>query len=305
MGSIRCGRYVIETSHEDKILFTPTPITKGALINYYTAIASVMLPYMKNHPLTMLRYPNGIDHEGFYQKDTPDYFPSWIDRITIKKKEGGSTTYVVCNNKATLVYLANQSCITPHLWLSRADKLDYPDRMIFDIDPAERTNFSTVRMVALRLKKILEDLDLTPFAMTTGSHGMHVIVPLNRRANFDTVRTFARTVAEILVADDPKNITLELNKAKRKNRIFLDYLRNGFGATGVAPYAVRPKPGAPVATPITWQEVHDTKLTSQRYNITTIFNHLKKNPNPWKSFHTSACSIAKASVLLKKIKKNS
>lgn len=297
MGIIKCGKYSIETSNEDKILFAPTKITKGDLIQYYYQIAPIMLPYVKNRPMTMLRYPHGIKQEGFYQKDIPDYFPSWIKRVTIAKHEGGSTDYVVCNNSATLVYLANQACITPHLWLSKIDKLDYPDRMIFDIDPP-RNNFEMVRTTALLLKEVLEELGLVSFVMTTGSAGLHVVVPLKRRDTFDTVRAFARDVAEILVHNYPKKYTLEMRIEKRKNRVFLDVLRNAFAQTGVAPYAVRPKPGAPVATPITWKEVKDPALTSQRYTINNVFTRLKKHGDPWVTMMQSACSLKSARKIL-------
>jgi bifunctional non-homologous end joining protein LigD len=304
MGVIKCGRHTIKTSHEDKKLFLPSAITKGQLIDYYYKIAPFMIPYMKNHPVTMVRYPEGIKEEGFYHKDAPEYFPSWIKRVAIKKKEGGSVNYVVCNDQATLVYLANQNCITPHLWLSRIDKLDFPDRMIFDLDPSPGVSFSLVRWTALQLKKLLEALDLTSFVMTTGSHGLHVWVPLNRRADFDTVRDFAQGVAQILVDAYPTKLTLEIRKDKRGKRIFIDYLRNAFSATAVAPYGVRPKPGAPVATPLAWKEVEDPKLTAQKYTITNIFKRLKAKKDPWKTMNKSACSLAQAQKKLKRLLKN-
>ena len=156
MESLKVGRYRVTITNPDTLLFPKNKIRKIDLINYYNAIAPIMVPYMKDRPLTMVRYPNGIDHEGFYQKNMPDYFPNWVKGKTIKKSEGGSVTYVVCNNAATLVYLANQACITPHLWLSKIDKLRYPDQMIFDIDPPPSgKNFTLVRHIALRLKEIL------------------------------------------------------------------------------------------------------------------------------------------------------
>ncbi len=292
MGQIKVGRYLVTTTNEDFILFPKSKITKGELVDYYYEIAPIMLLYTKNRPLTMVRYPRGIDQEGFYQKDTPDYFPNYIKRKIIKKKEGGSTAYVVCNNEATLVYLANQGCITPHLWLSKIDKLHYPDKMVFDLDPPPLgKNFALVRKTALRLKDILEEIGLVPFVKTTGSKGLHVVVPLKRTANFDEVRAFARQIAEQLIVQDSKNLTLEIRKDKRRGKIFIDILRNAFAQTAVAPYAVRPKEKAPVATPISWDEVHDSKLTSQRYNIKTVFKRLEKYGDEWEDMNKCARSI--------------
>ncbi|HEX2977982.1 MAG TPA: non-homologous end-joining DNA ligase [Candidatus Babeliales bacterium] len=289
--SIKAGRYVVEISHPEKILFAPTKITKGDLINYYFDIADYMIPYMKDHPLTMVRYPNGIKHDGFYQKDSPEYFPQWIKRVSVKKQEGGVTHYVVCNNQATLIYLANQNCITPHLWLSKYDKLENPDRMIFDIDPSIK-DFQVVKEAAWIVKKELDRLGLKSFVMTTGAHGLHVTVPLNRRATFDEVKEFARAIAEKIAEDNPKTITTELNIKKRGRRTFIDYLRNGFGATAVAPYAVRPIAGAPVATPLSWQELDKIK-SAQQFTIKNIFKRLDSIKDPWKDFFKVRQSIKK------------
>ena len=202
MGTRKVGARTIETTHEDKILFPPD-IPKQALIDYYQNIAPLMLPHIKNRLVTMLRYPSGIDGEGFYQKDAGDYFPAWIKTHPVKKQGGGSTNYVVCANAATLVYLANQGVITPHVWLSRLPKLDYPDRMIIDLDPSG-DDFTLVRTTALKLREILEELELPSFAMTTGSRGIHVMVPLKKAESFDEVAAFAharRPLGELVVAE--------------------------------------------------------------------------------------------------------
>lgn len=291
--SIKVGHHTIEVSSTDKILFAPTKITKGDLIQYYLDIAPHLLPYAKDHPLTMVRYPDGIKGQGFYQKDAPDYFPDWIKRIEVKKKEGGITHYVICNDAATLVYLANQNCITPHLWLSKSDALDYPDRMIFDIDPSSK-DFTLVRQTAWVLREVLDYLGLGSFVMTTGSNGLHVVIPLNRKATFEQVKNFAHSLAEYLSAEFPEFITIELSKKKRGKKVFLDYLRNGFGATSVCPYAVRPKPGAPVATPLAWDELKDKTLTSQQYTIHTIKHRLQSIDDPWEHFFQKKYGLTKA-----------
>lgn len=294
MKTIKVGRYVIELSHEDKILFPKSGITKEDLAHYYERIGPIMFPYVKNRLDSMQRFVHDITQESFFQKDAPDYFPDWITRKPIAREDGKMVHYVVLDKRATLVYLANQGCITPHVWLSRADKLHYPDRMIFDLDPSGSATFTDVRKIALLFKQQLEQCGLVPFAMTTGSRGIHVVVPLSRKQDFDYVRTFARDVCKVITALAPKITTLEMRKDARGNCIFLDYLRNGFGATGAAPYSVRPKEHAPVATPLHWKEVEDPKLTAQSYTITTIFDKLKRDGDPWKDINKSAKSLLQA-----------
>ncbi len=307
MEEIKVGRYLVSLTNTNKILFPKSKITKGELIDYYAAIAPIMVPYMKDRAVTMVRFPNGIDEKGFYQKNMPDYFPDWIKGKKIKKSEGGVVNHVVCNNAATLVYLANQACITPHLWLSKIDKLRYPDKLIFDIDPPPPSknftskDFTLVRHIALRLKDILEAIDLVPFVKTTGSKGLHVVVPIKRTADFKTVRAFAVQISQILVDDDPKHLTLELRKEKRRGRVFLDTLRNAYAQTAVAPYAVRPKEKAPIATPISWDEVKDAKLVSQRYTIKNIFAYLDKHGDIWQGMQKHARGIKTAQKKLAKL----
>jgi bifunctional non-homologous end joining protein LigD len=282
---MKVGSHTIETSNEDKIFFPESGIIKGDLIHYYKDIAPIMLPHVQDRPITMHRFPDGIEGEGFYQKEIPDYFPQWMDRVRIKKKEGGENEQVVCNNAAALVYLANQACITPHVWLSRTDKLNYPDKLVFDLDPPG-DEFEPVRKAAYTLKDMLKERRLTPFVMTTGSRGVHVVAPLDRSQDFDTVRTFAENLADVLAQDDPQYVTTEQRKPKRGSRVFLDMLRNSYAQTSVAPYAVRAKPGAPVATPLEWEELADT--TSQSYTIKTIFRKMGQKRDPWKSLYSEA-----------------
>jgi bifunctional non-homologous end joining protein LigD len=212
----------------------------------------------------MQRYPNGIQAEGFFQKAAPDYFPDWIRRVTVSK-EGGTVEHVVCDNAATLVYLANQGCITPHVWLSRADRVDNPDRLIFDLDPPG-DDFEVVRFAAGELRGLLGELGLDPFLMATGGRGLHLVVPLDRRADFDAARAFARGVAEVLTARHPRRLTTEARKNKRRGRLFLDTMRNAYAQTAVPPYAVRARPGAPVAMPLTWKELDDPDLRGSSWN---------------------------------------
>lgn len=300
--AVKIGGYSVALTHLDKVLFPRDGITKKEVVDYYSKIAATMMPYIKNRPISMLRYPNGIDHEGFYQKNAGEYFPTWITLKPIKAEAGKMVHYVVVDKKATLVYLANQLCLTPHIWLSKVDKLNFPDRMIFDLDPSGKNfDFNLIRKTALMFKELLEHLKLAPYIMTTGSRGMHVVVPLDRKQPFEMVRAFAYDLASYLQKLDPKNLTLEVRKSKRGKKIFLDYLRNSFTATSVAPYAIRAKDGAPVATPIDWEEVKDPKLNSQRYTYKTVFNRLKKKGDPWKGIEKHAQSLVRAQKIFESL----
>jgi bifunctional non-homologous end joining protein LigD len=295
----------VQLTNTDRILFPTSNITKGALITYYLKIAPVILPYLKDRPISMHRYPNGIGQEGFYQKNAGDYFPAWISTKGIKKEDKTVVNYVLVNSAPTLAYLANQACITMHPWLSKVDELNYPDRMIFDLDPSHKAvKFADVAQTAIALRLLLHQLGLPAFVMLTGSHGIHVYVPLKRTATFDVVRHFAHEVATYLVAHNPQLLTMEIRKNRRGKRIFIDTLRNAYGATGVAPYAVRAHEGAPVATPLAWDELDDKKLTSQAYTIATIFKRLKKMGDPWQHMMKQAVTLGKARKVLDGLSKN-
>lgn len=276
----------IEITNADRLYFPESGITKSQLVDYYRRIAGRMVPFLRGRPLTLHRFPEGIGATGFIQQQAPDYFPDFIARVTVEK-EGGQITHAVCDNEETLVYLANQGCITPHVWLSRSDRLDHPDRLIFDLDPPG-DDFTPVRRAARTLHDLLATLELSAFAMTTGSSGLHVVVPLDRSADFDTVRAFARDVADVLARQHPRLLTVEQRKAQRRGRIFLDYLRNAYGQTAVPPYAVRALPGAPVATPLAWDELSGRTLHARRYTIRNIFRRLSRKEDPWSGIDTHA-----------------
>lgn len=236
----KLGEHTISLSSLDKVYFPKEGYTKGDIIDYYESIAEFMLPHIEDRMITMLRFPNGINDTRFFQKDTPDYFPDWIETMCITKKDGGETHYVICNKQATLVYLANQACITPHIWLSKKDKPGKPDRLIFDLDP-EQDDFAKVKIAAQKTRELLEGrLGLPTFLMTTGSRGLHIVVPLKRTRGFDEVRNFAQKAAEFLEKENPDLLTTAARKNKREDKIFVDVGRNAFAQTGVAPYAVRP-----------------------------------------------------------------
>lgn len=290
---IKVGRYTIKVSHLDRIIFPKAKITKGDLIDYYERIAPIMLPYLKDRLLTMKRYPTGIQGEGFFHKDAPDYFPSFIKRKAITRSDGQIVNFVVCNNEATLVYIANHGCITPHIGLSKIDKLNYPDKMIFDLDPSIK-KFEQVQEGAFYLKAVLDELELPNFVMTTGSRGLHIVVPIKRLRTFDWVRKFAGSIGGLLVQQHPKLFTMQIRKNKRGRKIFIDVLRNASRQTAVAPYAVRPRPGAPIATPITWQEAARKTLTPTQYTIKNIFKRIDKVGDIWSDMSSHAVSLTRA-----------
>jgi len=236
----------------------------------------------------MKRYPNGIKKEGFVQKKVSDYFPNWIKTKSVTRKGQTAIKMLVCNDRDTLKYLANQACITPHIWLSKKDDLNRPNRMVFDLDPPGK-NFAIVIEAARDLRKLLErELGLKAFVMTTGSKGLHIVVPIKRDQTFTEVRSCARAIAQSLVEKKKQKYTVNPRKSSRRGKLFIDYLRNGYAQTTVAPYAVRALDGAPIATPLSWQEV-TSKLTAQSYNLKNIKRRLSKDP--WSGIERSGKSL--------------
>jgi bifunctional non-homologous end joining protein LigD len=299
---IKVGSHTIELSNTEKALFPEDGITKGDLIEYYRQVADIMLPYLQDRPLTLFRYPDGINHQVLVQQEISENYPDWIDRVSVKKREGGSIDHVLCQNASTLVYLANQACITLHVWLSRKDSLEYPDQLIFDLDPSGK-DFNRVRESALLLRKFLNDLGLESWVKTSGSRGLHVIIPLDRQADFNQVHRFAHDVAEILSKREPEKLTIEARKEKRKDRIFLDFVRNSYGQTVVAPYSVRAIPGAPVAAPLDWDEISEPDLGPQSFTIKNVLGRLSRKKDPWEGIWHKTCSLDKAQKNLNLLKK--
>ena len=297
---LKIGTRTITVTNPDKLLFKKSKITKEEFVEYYQRIASTILPHIKNRPISMFRFPDGPGGFKFYQKNAGKYVADWLELQPIKNKDGSTVDYIIANNQASLVYLANLVCV-PHVWLSRTPKLDYPDRLIFDLDPSTKNGFALVRWTAKEIKKVLELLGLPAFLMTTGSRGVHVVVPLKRTNDFDQVRAFAFDVARYLVAQYPSKLTLEMRKSKRGKRVFLDVLRNSWSATSVPPYAVRSIEGAPIATPISWQELGS--MTSTKYTIKNIFSRISKKGDIWQHIDKSAKGLSQArkklDVLLK------
>jgi bifunctional non-homologous end joining protein LigD len=286
--AIRAGRRSVEISNPDKVLFGADGITKADLATYYERIADTMLPHVRERPAHLDRYPDGIESERIVQKNVAPHFPDWIETVTVAKK-GGTVTHPVCSDAATLVYLANQATITPHVWLSRIDELEHPDLVIWDLDPPTR-DLGLLRDAARLIRELLEEIGLPPFLKTTGSRGFHIAVPLDRGASFDVARGLARDVSRLAASRDPGRLTVEMRKAKRGRRLFVDWLRNGYAQTAVPPYAVRARPGAPVAAPIEWDELG--RVESQTFTVANIHRRLGAKGDPWRGMRRHARGLS-------------
>jgi bifunctional non-homologous end joining protein LigD len=278
----RVGGIDVPVTRLDKPFFPDDGISKGDLIQYYQSVAAVMIPYLRDRPLVMERYPDGITGQGVVQKNVPDYFPAWVSRAEVPKQHGGTLCQVVGDKPATLVYLANQGCIELHVFLSALGALDRPDQLVFDLDPPDAAHFGEARRTALDLRELLEgELGLTAYVKTTGGKGLHVHVPLRPADDFDSVRGFAREIADLLVTRSPERLTTEQRKDDRGQRLYLDLMRNGYAQMAVAPYSVRARPGAPVATPLDWAEL-DGDLSPGQFTIRTIGDRLaRQSHDPW------------------------
>jgi bifunctional non-homologous end joining protein LigD len=295
---VKVGRRSVTLSRPDKLIFPEDRITKSGLLDHYLAVADLLLPHLRERPLSLQRFPDGIDESGFYQKKAADHFPDWIASAEVAVKgTGGRQRQTVCNDQATLAFLVDQAVITPHPWLARTGHLDHPDVMIFDLDPPG-ADFGIVRDAARALADCLREIGLLPYVMTTGSRGLHVVVPLDRSVDFDGVRDFASRAADALAERHPDTLTAEQRKSKRKGRLYLDVMRNAYGQTSVMPYSLRAKPGAPVATPLAWDELGADGLTARRYHIGNLFRRLGQIDDPWRDMKRHAAGIAAAERVL-------
>ncbi|MEV7241837.1 non-homologous end-joining DNA ligase [Streptomyces sp. NPDC093248] len=289
--TIRAGRRSVRVQRPGKVLLPggAQGWTKGDLADYHRSVAPYLLPHLRGRPLMLERYPDGLDGPRFMQKNTPDHYPDWITRAEVAK-EGGTVTHVVCDDTATLVYLADQACLTLHRWLSRTDRAagpDHPDRLVFDLDPAPAAEgsdgtpeetFAPVREAAGILRELLDELGLPAAPMTTGSRGLHLVVPLDGRHGFDEVHRFARDVAEFAEAAHPDRLTTAARRRDRGDRLYLDVQRNAYAQTVVAPYTVRALPGAPVAVPLSWEQVADPGVHARRWTIADAADQARTDP---------------------------
>jgi bifunctional non-homologous end joining protein LigD len=286
--TLRVGRRQIELTHPEKVLFPAAGLTKLDLARHYERVAPRMLPHVRDRPLAMRAYPGGVVRPGFFLKAAPAHFPDWIPRVSIPKRDG-TITQVVVREAATLVYLAGQNVIEPHVFPARADQPDRPDRLIIDLDPSHE-RFDEVRAAAREVGDRLRALGLCPYAMTSGSRGIHVVAPLRRAPSFTDVHRLARALAERMVADAPDQLTLEWHTAERGSRIYVDVNRNAYAQHAIAVYGVRARPTAPVATPLHWDELSDPDLRPDRWTIATIAERLDAG-DPWQGMARHARAL--------------
>lgn len=288
-------------THPEKVLFPASdgsaPITKGELAAYYEGVAPILVPHIRARPITMERYPAGIDKKGFIQKDVSKGFPAWLERVEVPKKDG-TVHHPIVTDTRSLLWLVNQNTITPHVWSTRAPDLYHPDICIFDLDPSIDDQDS-LRSAALGLRDLLDKLGLPSWIKTSGSKGYHIAVPLDRQSHSGEVSEFAHSVGALLVRLAPDHLTQEFSKADRGRRILIDTGRNGYSATWAAPYAVRAKPGAPVSAPCTWEEVERGEVEPRSFRLTTMPARLEKVGDLWSDLLRRKRSLKRAIERLK------
>ena len=279
-GSVRVGGRTVQVTSVDKPFFPEAGLTKGDLLAYYRDVAEVMLPHLRGRPLNLQRFPNGVDGQGFWQQGAADHFPDWVRTVTVERRgRGGTVDHVVCEDAAAIVYLANLATVTFHAWTSTVEHLARPDLVVIDLDPDPGQGLDVVRAAARAVRAACQELGLAPFVQTSGSRGYHVVMPLEPGPDVEVVRDFAAELAALVAARDPRRLSVEWRKAKRDGRLLLDSARNGYAQTLVVPYSVRPRPEAPVATPIDWAELG--RVEPRSYTLANLRRRLARKPDPW------------------------
>jgi bifunctional non-homologous end joining protein LigD len=299
------GKHELEVSSLDKVMFPDDEVTKANLLDYYQNIAPLMLPLIKDRPMTLRRWPAGIERQGFFQKEVPEYYPDYILRVDVPHGKGEITPNAVLNSPEALVYLANQNVIEFHHWCARRDKLRVPDKFMFDLDPHEGATWEMVREGAFITRDALADLGLPSYPMLTGGRGIHVVVPVKRLYDYEDIADWTQAFSNVLGAAHPKLFTNEFYKESRGDRVFLDWLRNQYAQTAVAPYSVRARAGAPVAVPVSWDEVENgvtrpkkKKPQAAAPNMFNVFDYpeLLQRPDVWEGFSKAAMKLPKLAL---------
>jgi bifunctional non-homologous end joining protein LigD len=280
-------------THPEKVLFPQDGITKGELAAYYEMIAPVMVPHMRGRPVSMERYPAGIGKKGFFHKDVSKGFPAWLERVEVPKKDG-TVHHPLVTDTRSLLWLANQNCITPHVWTSRTPDLMHPDICVFDLDPSKDDDYDAVRAAAIGLRDLLAELGLPSWVKTTGSKGFHIVVPLDGKTPMGEAARFANAVGTLLVRRDPEHLTQEFHKVDRGGRILVDTGRNGYSATFAAAYAVRAKRGAPVSTPCTWEEIERGTVNPGTFTLRNMAARMEDVGDVWSDMLRRKRSLTRA-----------
>ena len=279
-------------THPEKLLFPADGITKGELARYYESVARAMLPHLAGRPVTLERFPAGIERKGFIQKDIGRMAPEWLARVEVPKK-GGSSVYALVDDERALAWMTNLNTITPHVLVSRVPALDQPDCCVFDLDPSKEDD-AAVRAAALLVRALLEELGLESAPKTSGSKGFHLVVPLDGHADSETVLRFSHAAGALLVKRHPDVFTQEFIKADRQGRILIDTGRNAFGATFAAAYAVRPRAGAPVSMPCTWAEIERGEVGPRTFTLRNVPARVAEQGDAWVGLYARPFSLVPA-----------
>ena len=296
-GPLPVGGRTVQVSSVAKPFFPEAGLTKGDLLAYYRDVAEVMLPHLRGRPLNLQRFPNGVNAKGFWQQGASGHFPDWVRTVTVERRgRGGTVDHVVCDDAATIVYLANLATVTFHAWTSTVEHLARPDLVVLDLDPDPDQGLDVVRAAARAVRAACEEIGLVPFVQTSGSRGYHVVMPLAPGPDVEVVRQFADELALLVAARDPGRLSVEWRKVKRDGRLLLDTARNGYAQTLVAPYSVRPRPEAPVATPIDWDELG--RVEPRTYTMANLRRRLARKPDPWAGMADRAAAFEPARARL-------
>jgi bifunctional non-homologous end joining protein LigD len=295
---VRIGKHAVKLSNLDKVFWPDDGITKGDLLRYYRAVAPVVIPHIRDRPFTMKRYPDGIEGGHFFQKDAPSHLPDWIPTVGVeattrdRPRRTRTIRAPLVNDEPALLWMVNMGCIDLNTWYSRVDKPDRPDFVLFDLDPAQGAGFPEVIQVALLVKEVLDALGLVGFPKTSGSDGMHVLVPIERRHTYDDTREFSAIVAGTLARTHRGLVTTEWTKSKRKG-VLIDSNQNGEGKTIASVYSVRPHPGAPVSTPLRWDEVKEG-LDPREFTMDAVLARIDRDGDLFEGVLTTRQSLGKA-----------
>jgi bifunctional non-homologous end joining protein LigD len=277
----------VRLTHPERVIWPADGLTKRDLYDYFGAVADAMVPHVRDRPISLQRFRTTIDAGGFFQKEIPRGAPDWLARVAVPKR-GGTVCHLLANDRAALQWLGQQGCVTPHIFARRADRLDRPDRLVIDLDPT-LDDFAAVQRAALACGEALRGHGLEPFAMVTGSRGVHVVAPLKRTRDVEDVLAWSRAFATELAAGDPEHLTTEFHKDKRGDRLYVDVARNGAAQTVVAPYAPRARAGAPVATPLRWEELEDPALRPDAWTLRSVLARLDAlGGDPWRDIAAAA-----------------
>lgn len=279
--TVNVGNKVVQLTNLDKVYWPDDKYVKGQMIAYYDAMSERILPFLKDKPISLHRFPNGIDGDGFFQKDVdPDKIPDWIKTVPVlAESTGKEIDYIICNDKATLLYIANLGSIEINPWLATYKKPENPDFAVLDLDP-NGADFEEVIRVAQRTKELLDKIRVPAFLKTSGSTGLHIYLYVNGRYDYDVVRDFIQLVAEILHEKHPDTTSIIRDPKKREGLIYLDFLQNRKGQTIAAPYSLRPKAGATVSAPLSWDELKPG-LRIKDFNIQSMLKRVQDIPDPW------------------------